>query len=69
MALVRVRSKSKPRFESIVSEEWVARFPDDWDVIADGDVTDAHVPAAAVQAAQASSQPTAGYDAPAGYKP
>lgn len=35
MALHRVRSKSEPKFESIVSDEWLTRWPDDFDVIDD----------------------------------
>jgi hypothetical protein len=35
MALRRVRSKSEPKFDSIVSDEWLEAFPDDFDVLPD----------------------------------
>lgn len=35
MALHRVRSKSEPKFESVVSDEWLDRWPEDFDVIDD----------------------------------
>jgi hypothetical protein len=35
MALHRVRSKTEPAYESIASDEWLERWPDDFDVIDD----------------------------------
>lgn len=55
MALRRVRSKKSPKFESIVSDDWIAAFPDDWDVL-DDDLDSAKVSAIARQTATETNQ-------------
>lgn len=35
MSIRRVQSKSEPKYKSYVSDEWLERFPDDFDVIDD----------------------------------
>lgn len=35
MALRRVRSKTEPHFDSVIADETIARWPDDWELIED----------------------------------
>ena len=68
MALRRVRSKKSPKFESIVSDEWIEAFPDDWEVLGD-DIENAHVAAVARQTAAETNQAgAAAYDDDNGYR-